>query len=418
MATLSPRTDVLVVGAGPAGLLTALELARAGVQVEIIDRAWHASTESYACALHPASLEHLNQLGLAEAALERGARIDVIAFYEGPHRRADLRWDAFPSAFPHLAVLPQNHLEAILEKSLREAGVPVRWGHRLDTFQSGDNAVTATVEKLGTTSVGYPYARSEEMVESTHDVRAQYLVGADGAQSHVRQCLGIELEPHGPPAAFDVLEFTPAADPGVEMREAWSPETIDAYWPLPGGLGRWTLQRRPEEAETDPHCAELFARLDHAHERPLRQRWTDRIRSRAPWYDAGVQEIAWVAHVAFTPGLAREFGRGRCWLAGDAARQTGPVGVQGMNIGLREAADLAHALARILVHAASPQLLDSYQQQRRAEWRFLLGAEAGLAPRPGAPAWSSENRARLLPCLPGSGPELGFLAAQLGLALP
>ncbi|MBX3747390.1 MAG: FAD-dependent monooxygenase [Verrucomicrobiae bacterium] len=416
MATLSPTTDVLVVGAGPVGLLTALELARAGVQVEIIDRAWRFAAESYACALHPSSMEVLSRLGLHHAALEQGARVDVAAFYESHHRRAELRWEAIPSAFPYLLVLPQHRLEAILADALQAAGVQIRWGHRLDRCQSGDNAVTAGVEKLGVTSVGYPFARSEEMVENSLDVRAQYLVGADGAHSHVRQCLGIPTDVLGPPAAFDVIEFTPAADPGTEFRVAWSPQTTDAFWPLPGGLGRWTLQREPNESESDPQCAELFARLDHAHERPLRRLWTDRIRRRAPWYDAGVQEIDWVAHVVFTPQLARQFGRDRVWLAGDAARQTGPVGVQGINIGFREAVSLADALSRILLHAASPSLLESYQQERRTEWSFLLGASSGLTPRPGAPAWTSENRARLLPCLPGSGPELGLLAAQLGLA--
>jgi 2-polyprenyl-6-methoxyphenol hydroxylase-like FAD-dependent oxidoreductase len=83
-----------------------------------------------------------------------------------------------------ILVLP-HRLEELLELALRDRGVRIRWGHRLDDLRQDGNAVTSSVEKLALTSVGYPYARSEEMVQSEVEVRARFVVGADGAASHV-----------------------------------------------------------------------------------------------------------------------------------------------------------------------------------------------------------------------------------------
>lgn len=413
MSSLSNKVDVLVVGAGPTGLLTALDLARAGVEVEVIDQAWRSTTQSYACGIHPASLDLLERFGVRSSALEAGLPVQTMAFFTGAERQAEVRFDRVNATSPHLLVLPQDRLEELLEEELRKKGVRVRWGHRLDDLKQDDIAVTASVEKLGLTSVGYPVARSEEMVESVKEVRARFVVGADGSASHVRHLLGIQTEHVGTGTAYDVFEFELLASPGQEVRVALGPDSADVFWPQPGHVARWSLELSGPEEHPDKQ-RQSFIILNEDTDAAERRRLTERIQFRSPWFTAGIKEIEWTTVVGFDRMLARSFGSGRCWLAGDAGHQTSPVGMQSMNVGLREAVDLADRLRRILREGGSLESLAAYDSERLAEWRRLLGNDSFNA-KTTASAWVKAHRRRLPPCLPGSGAELNALAAQLGL---
>jgi 2-polyprenyl-6-methoxyphenol hydroxylase-like FAD-dependent oxidoreductase len=139
-------------------------------------------------------------------------------------------------------------------------------------------------------------------------------------------------------------------------------------------------------------------------------------RHRAPWFLATIGEIAWCARVTFEHRLAKQFGRSRCWLAGDASHQTGPIGVQSMNVGLCEAETLAHHLHNILRGGTGLKVMENYNRQWQEEWRRLLGSTGGLSARGEKDAWTKRRAARILSCLPGSGEELPRLAGQLGLS--
>src|SRR5437870_12908186 len=109
------QTEVLVVGAGPVGLLTAILLAERDIQVQIIDSEERTAARSYACALHPATFRMLDHLGLGAAVLEHGRRITKFAFYDGESRRAEINLSEFGG---DCLVMPQNVLEDILEQRL------------------------------------------------------------------------------------------------------------------------------------------------------------------------------------------------------------------------------------------------------------------------------------------------------------
>jgi 2-polyprenyl-6-methoxyphenol hydroxylase-like FAD-dependent oxidoreductase len=126
----------------------------------------------------------------------------------------------------------------------------------------------------------------------------------------------------------------------------------------------------------------------------------------------------WAVDIQFQHLLARQFGRDRCWLAGDAAHQTGPAAIQSMNVGLLEAEDLAGILSRILRSGASADLLQGYHRAHHDEWLHLLGAKGAPKPGPGTSPWISENCGRILSAIPASGQDLAALLAQLGLTLP
>src|ERR1041385_5053785 len=185
------ETEVLVVGAGPVGLLTGILLAERGIEFQIIDSEERTAARSYACALHPSSLRLLDKLGLAEELLPHGRRIPKIAFYDGPLRRAEINLAELGGDFPFLLVVPQSHLEGILEQRLREKNM-VNWKHRFDGCNLEENSVVATVEKLSGTAVGYIVPHWETVVQKRYSIRSQFLIGADGYNSLVRQRLGIE----------------------------------------------------------------------------------------------------------------------------------------------------------------------------------------------------------------------------------
>lgn len=399
------------------GLLTAILLAEAGVAVRIIDREQRTAARSYACALHPRTLKLLEPLGLAAAVVERGRRLERIAFYDGASRQAEVKLSQLGGSFPFMVVLPQNAFEGLLEERLRKAGVAVNWNFRFSDLQNDASAALATVEELSATGTGYIVPHWEAIVKKSFPLRAQFVVGADGHGSLVRQRLGIDYARVAGPEVFAVYEFEPQEKVEDEVRVLLDAVTTNVLWPLAGSRCRWTFQVVKGEIPAEfPEKERRGVRLAEKMGDERIRRYVEKVaKERAPWFTAGVKEITWCAEVVFEYRVANQFGRNRCWLAGDAAHQTGPVGVQSMNVGMVEAVTLADTLKRILREKAPWDRLESWDREARAEWRRLLGTGGGFKPRSETSPWVRERRDRILPCLPGSHEHLAPLAAQLGL---
>jgi 2-polyprenyl-6-methoxyphenol hydroxylase-like FAD-dependent oxidoreductase len=408
------RIDVLVVGAGPTGLLAALQMTQAGLAVEVIEEEWRPAGHSYALALHPRSLVLLDQLGLAAQVIGAGRRLDAVALYEGAEPRATLRFRG-NEALAFLLALPQSVLEDLITQRLAERGVRVRWSHRLAGLEVSGDGVVARVHRLAKESTGYAVAHTEWAIEKELLFRAAFVVGADGHRSLVRRAQGTPFEETSSSQAFAVVEC--GGGRGGEMRLVLDDTTVSALWPLPGGRARWSFEiEAPGVGADDRFKSRLttqmgerhFPHLDEAHVREL-------VRKRAPWFEPELRELGWSIEVRFERRLVPAFGRGRVWLAGDAAHLTGPAGMQSMNAGLDEASDLALRIARVLRGGEGHDLLESYGRERLAAWRFLLGQQGGLRPGAGTPPFVARNAGRLLPCLPATGEDLAALAGQLGL---
>jgi 2-polyprenyl-6-methoxyphenol hydroxylase-like FAD-dependent oxidoreductase len=413
------RTEVLVVGAGPIGLWTTLLLAKAGVEASLIDREERTTARSYACALHPRTLELLQRHGLADPLLAQGRRVDTIAFYDGESRQAEVRLSKLGGEFPFLLILPQAALESILEQRLRKAGVAVHWNHRFDSFSSEDELVAATVEELGGTGTGYIVPHWEMTVKRRSVVQAQFVVGADGHDSLVRQRVGLEFQRVSPPQLFAAYEFECSEPTLDEVRVVLDEATTNVLWPLGEHKYRWTFQLvQSEFAGGFPQKERRAARVAQPMvDERIRQYVQKVAHHRAPWFSATVKDIAWCSEIAFEQRLVQQFGRDRCWLAGDAAHQTGPVGVQSMNLGFCEADCLAGTLRKILRENAPLSLLKSYDHAHQAEWCLLLGLSGELQSKSGVDPWTARRISRLLPCLPATGKDLARLSEQLGLRL-
>ncbi len=413
------QTEVLVVGAGPVGLWTALLLAEAGVKVSVMDREARTTSRSYACALHPRTLKLLQRLGLAEPVLELGRRIQTIAFYDGESRRAEVKMSELGGDFPFLLILPQNAFEEALEQRLRKAGVAVNWNHRFDALQSEGDTVVANVEELGGSASGYIVPHWETVVKRRFPVRASFVVGADGYNSLVRGRLGIESERVAGPFFFAAYEFESEDKGEDEVRVVLDETTTNVLWPLPANKYRWTFQLIKSEVSREfPDKERRAVRFaQETMDDNIRQYVQTVAKRRAPWFAAGVKKIAWCTEVVFEHRMAKQLGRGRCWLAGDAAHQAGPVGVQSMNAGFCEAEALAGSLRRVLREKTSLELLATCEREQQAQWRRLLGLTGGLKAKGDTSPWVRERCARILPCLPATDRDLVRLASQLKLDL-
>lgn len=409
------KTDVLVVGAGPVGLCTALALADRGLRVRVIDGEWRPAAHSYSLALHPGSLALLERLGVARGVLERARRVDRVGFFDRDGRHASLPLEGL-GEFPFVAVLPQDRLERLLEEALGERGVEVEWDHRAAAFEQDGAGVRVRVDRLIKESVGYSVAHVERVVGSSREAEVPFVVGADGHRSLVRRALGVDLPEVGPPQHFALFELASDADLGAELRVVLNEHDTDVLWPLPDGWCRWSFELRHSEVPEPSREKGRLAVQVGAERFPALEpgRLGELIAQRAPWFDGSIDEIRWRMAVRFERRLASAFGRGRIWLAGDAAHLTYPIGAQSMNVGMREGAELAGLLAAILGGEEPLDRLDLYGGERLVEWRRLLALDGSLRPTAAADPWLASRAARLPPCLPAAGVDLDRLLARLG----
>jgi len=412
--------EVLVVGAGPVGLCAALALARNGVRTEIIDQAERRGEHSYALALHPKTLEVLKEFGLLDRVLEQSLLVRTMGLYDGKERRAEIDLTAGGTS-AGLAVLPQNQVEQILENALKAEGVSVRWNHRLAYVEPAQDGALVAVNKLVMDGIGYGVAHTEYVVGRSDQFVVPFVVGADGHMSLVRRQLPVEFESVGVTDHFAVFEFESDYDFKNEVRLVLDDESTNVLWPLPDGHCRWSFElpryrmgddeREKDEANYEIVGPGRFPIL-------TREFLENRLRKRAPWFRGSIGHIRWRILVRFERRLAASFGSQHTWLAGDAAHLAGPVGVQSMNIGLREAVELTTTLGDMLRGNTPRESLSEYNTNRLAEWRLLLGAGGSLKTDGKADPWVSSIADRLLPCLPASGDDLAQLVSQLHLELP
>jgi 2-polyprenyl-6-methoxyphenol hydroxylase-like FAD-dependent oxidoreductase len=412
------KPEVLVAGAGPVGLTTALALARNGVAVRVVDAAWRPAAQSYSLALHPASLTLLDGLGLAGRVLDEAVHVRRIGFFDRGGRRVALPLHGLNEDYSFVAVLPQARLERLLEEALREEGVEVQWSHRAAGFEQTGEAVRVRVDRMVKESVGYSVAHTEWVVAGTKHLDVPFVIGADGHRSLVRRALGTAFEEAGPSQAFAIFECD-APGAGDEMQLVMGTQAVSVLWPLPGQRARWSLElAAPDVSAADRYKSRLTTRLGERYFPYLDEaRTRELLRERAPWFEKAAGPLGWSVEVRFERRLAGCFGAGRVWLAGDAAHLTGPVGMQSMNSGLAEARDLAARIARIHEGRADLDLLASHGSERREQWEFLLGRQGRLRPTPSAPPFIARNASRLLSCLPATGDELALLADQIGLVV-
>lgn len=418
-------SDVLVVGAGPVGQFAALSLAKQGISTRVVDTGIWACSHSYGLTLHPESLELLDTVGLRETALESSVAVGRMSFWSGSEKKAEIVIGDPKDPNTQMAVLRQDSLEAILQKALQAAGGKVEWRREVVDIASNMNHAAVRINHLQRESRGYVVAHSEWMVQKTERMETKFVVGADGYESESRRSMGIEFPEVGPAEHFAVFEFATENEADPEVKVVLDEHGASVLWPLPGNRMRWSFQIS-DVAFRNPHRDKdrlLLTQGMRNHELLDDAHFEAYIQERAPWFQYQVANVIWRMLVRFERRMASQMGLHRVWLCGDSAHLAGPVGVQSMNVGLAEAADLTARVSRVLSEGAGLQdsvghkELQDYEEHWVGEWRRLHGLTGGLRPEEGCSAWVASHAGEILSCLPAYGAKLTGLANQIGLTI-
>jgi 2-polyprenyl-6-methoxyphenol hydroxylase-like FAD-dependent oxidoreductase len=391
MATTALRTRVLVIGAGPVGLFAALKLREQGIDVRIVERQLEQGMHTFPVVLHPLTLRLLDSLGLSDALFWRGRPVNHLAVYTEGERRAVLDLPKAPGTAWGVLTLPQDILRKALTNALIKRGIAIEYGTRLTLLQQDEHAVRGWLE------VSPGDRRFSDDGSRRSSFEADYVIGADGYDSAVRSALGIGLLEQGPLESYAFFD-APTPRAGGEAHLAVSEASSNAFYPIQGGLARFSFQLNDA----------LDRELDLSALRDL-------IQKRLPWHTEHIETCDWSGIAEFRRAVVSHFGLGRVWLAGEAAHLTGPLGVQSLNIGLDEANDLALRIGEALRRPGRAGFGADYNAQRTLQWQELLGVaeRASLGAR--SPAWAWRNMSRILSCLPASGKDLDDLLDQLRL---
>ena len=341
----SHETDVLIVGAGPTGLVLALWLARLGVRVRIVDKTSEPGTTSRALAVQARTLELYRQVDLADAVVARGRQMGAVNLWSDGRQvaHAVLRdIGAGISPFPFALIFPQDEHERLLIDRLREAGVEVERQTAVVEFEATEGRVVARLE-------------SADGV--TRTCEAFYIAGCDGARSTVRLALGIEF-PGGTYERLFYVADVNARGPAMngELHAALDTSDFLAVFPL----------------KEDGRARLIGTVRDDAEQQADSLSWDDVSTRVLEWLRIDVDRVHWFSTYRVHHRVADRFRAGRAFLLGDAAHIHSPVGGQGMNTGIGDAVNLAWKLAAVVHGRADAALLDSYEPERIGFARRLV----------------------------------------------
>jgi 2-polyprenyl-6-methoxyphenol hydroxylase-like FAD-dependent oxidoreductase len=324
--------DILIVGAGPTGLVLALWLAKLGVRARIVDKAPRAGTTSRAVAVQARTLELYHQIGLTDAVLQAGVKVDHVNLWSNGEKRGqiDLHVGRALSPYPFVVLYPQDEHEKLLAARLAELGIPIERGVEVTELEpTGPGDRPAAVLR-------HPDGRIER-------VAARYVIGCDGAHSPVRHSLGIEFPGGTYSHVFYVADATirgPIAN--GELHIAIQSNDFVGVFPLGGNHARLigSVQREGDDLT-----------------------WKDVDQAILAELQIEVEDVKWFSVYRVHHRVAAAFRGGAMFLCGDAAHIHSPVGGQGMNTGIGDAINLAWKLAAVL-HGSDERVLDSYEAER------------------------------------------------------
>ncbi|GAA1906027.1 FAD-dependent oxidoreductase [Streptantibioticus ferralitis] len=336
--------DVLVVGAGPTGLLLAGDLARSGADVTVLERRDRESNLSRAFGIHARTLEQLDARGLADELIRTGTTVRGLR----PFGPISVDFSRLRTRFPFMLITPQWQVERFLLRRAEEAGATILRGARAIGLRQDPDGVDVDVR--------HPDG-------ATATLRASYAVGADGARSTVRQNLGMPFPGKSAISSVMLADVLLERTPDQPLNFASNEHGFTFFAPIGDGWYRviaWDRQRQlPDDA-------------------PVTLEEVRDITRRTIGDDLGMHDPRWLSRFHSDERQVPRYRQGRVFLAGDAAHIHSPAGGMGMNTGIQDAANLGWKLGAVLQGWAGDALLDSYHTERHPVGRMVLRVSHAL----------------------------------------
>ncbi|MFC7220342.1 FAD-dependent monooxygenase [Streptomyces polyrhachis] len=332
---------VIVVGAGPTGLLLAGDLAAAGIAVTVLERRPpQVSNLSRAFVVHARTLEQLDARDLADELVATGSTLTSLRLFG----RLSLDLSTLPTRFPYLLITPQYEVERLLHARALSLGA--------------DFVYEAEATALDQDGEGVDVRLKDGTVH-----RAAYVVGADGHRSGVRQALGLPFPGVSVVKSLFLADVQLAEKPADALTVAADGEVFAMIASFGDGWYRVMGWNRAHEVADDV---------------PLELAEVREVTRRALGSDYGMHEARWLSRFHSDERQCPSYRQGRVLLAGDAAHIHSPAGGQGMNTGLQDAANLGWKLAAVLDERAPATLLDSYQAERHPVGKAVLRSSGAI----------------------------------------
>jgi 2-polyprenyl-6-methoxyphenol hydroxylase-like FAD-dependent oxidoreductase len=367
------EAEVLIVGAGPSGLVLALWLTKLGVKVRIIDKTAEPETTSRALAVQARTLEFYRQVGLADAVVEAGHKVGAMNLWVNARRAAHVNLHEIGRGlgpFDYMFIFPQDQHERLLVDALEKLGVKVERRTELMGFTDDGDAVRAVLQNG---------QGEQEMCE------ARYLAGCDGARSKVREVLHTGF-PGGTYSQLFYVADVQASGEAIDGNLNIDLDDADflAVFPLKG-QGRVRLigtVRGDRAAKGEALTFEDVSDRAIAH------------------LKLKIEAVHWFSTYHVHHRVSLRFRKGRAFLLGDAAHIHSPAGGQGMNTGIGDSVNLAWKLAAVLKGRSGPALLESYEPERIGFAKRLVATTDKIFTLASSPGRLAERlRTTLLPRL-------------------
>ncbi|MFF8479218.1 FAD-dependent monooxygenase [Streptomyces sp. NPDC015414] len=338
---MASADSVLIVGAGPAGLLLAGDLAESGIRCTVLERRQGESALTRAFAVHARTMEQLDARGLADELLATGIRNPVLQFL-----KIDL--SKLPSRYPHVVVTPQYNTERLLRARALRHGAEIREACEVTALRQDPHGVDVDVRAADGTS---------------QTLRADYVVGADGRNSKVRQSLGLPFPGRSAIRSMMLADVRLARPPRKPPTVGAVGDAFALVVPFGDGWFRvMAWNRHHQQPDGSP------VSLDEIRE----------VARRALGSDFGMGEPRWLSRFHSDERQSPRYRVGRVLLVGDAAHVHSPAGGMGLNTSLQDSANLSWKLAAVQQGRASADLLDTYHSERHPVGRRVLRMSGAL----------------------------------------
>ncbi|MDH6576441.1 FAD-dependent monooxygenase [Kitasatospora sp. MAP5-34] len=334
-------SDVVIVGAGPTGLLLAGDLATAGLRVTVLEKRGTESNLTRAFAVHARTLEALDARGLADELIATGTRLSSLQIFG----RLQVELGNLPTRFPFVLITPQSNTERLLQERALKAGATILRGAEVIGLRQDAEGVSVDVSEGG----------------ETH--RARYVVGTDGVRSKVRELLGIPFPGESVISSVLLADVRLEREPAEVLTVGATEQGFAFLAPFGDGWYRVIAWDRARQLPDSAPVA-LSEVVD--------------ITRTVLGVDHGLHDPRWMSRFHSDERQAPDYRSGRVFLAGDAAHCHSPAGGQGMNTGLQDAANLSWKLAAVLRGWSPDALLDSYRTERHPVGRTVLRSSGAL----------------------------------------